>query len=109
QQFQKLYASERKGSILGSNPEETRCLRHEEALEVLTETEAWYKEQIYKALPQSAIGKTIADRLRLWPPPLVRNIDDGRFPIDNNPIENTISSIALGRKNYLVEGSRDAA
>ncbi len=46
QQFQKLYAIKRKGSILGLNPEETRCFRHEEALEVLTEIEAWYKEEI---------------------------------------------------------------
>ncbi len=37
QQFQKPYAIERKGSILGLNPGETRCLRHEEALEVLTD------------------------------------------------------------------------
>ncbi len=70
--------------------------------------EAWYKEEIYKALPQSAIGKAIAYTLRLWPR-LVRNIDDGHFRIDNNPIENTIRRIALGRKNYLFAGSHDAA
>ncbi|MCP4140982.1 MAG: transposase, partial [Chloroflexi bacterium] len=58
---------ERKSGILGVNPEEPRCLCHEEALEVLTEMEAWYKEEIYKVLPQSAIGKAIAYALRLWP------------------------------------------
>ncbi|MCP4143612.1 MAG: IS66 family transposase, partial [Chloroflexi bacterium] len=31
------------------------------------------------------------------------------FRIDNDPIENTIRSIALGRKNYLFAGSRLAA
>ncbi len=108
QQFQKLYAIERKASILGLSPEETRCLRHEEALEVLTEMEAWYREEIYKVLPQSAIGKAIAYTLRLWPR-LVRYIGDGRFRIDNNPIENTIRPVALGRKNYLFAGSHDAA
>ncbi|MCP4141336.1 MAG: IS66 family transposase, partial [Chloroflexi bacterium] len=97
-----------KGSILGLNPEETRCLRHEEALGVLTEIEAWYKEEIYKVLPQSAITKAIAYTLRLWPR-LVRYIDDGRFRIDNNPIENTIRPIALGRKNYLFARSHDPA
>src|SRR5690606_22141733 len=30
---------------------------------------------------------------------LTRYLDDGRFPIDNNPIENAIRPIALGRKN----------
>jgi len=28
-----------------------------------------------------------------------RNLDDGRHPIDNNPIKNAIRPIALGRKN----------
>ncbi|MCP4143642.1 MAG: IS66 family transposase, partial [Chloroflexi bacterium] len=108
QQFQKLNAIDRKGSILGLNPEETWCLHHEEALEVLTEIEAWSKEEIYKVLLQSAIGKAIAYTFRLWPR-LVRYIDDGRFRIDNNPIENTIRPIAFGRKNYLLAGSHDAA
>ncbi|MCP4141674.1 MAG: IS66 family transposase, partial [Chloroflexi bacterium] len=39
---------------------------------------------------------------------MVRYIDDGRFQNDNNPIENTIRPIALGRKNYLFAGSHDA-
>ncbi|MCP4140340.1 MAG: IS66 family transposase, partial [Chloroflexi bacterium] len=108
QQFQKLYAIERKGSVLGLSYEETRCLRHEKALKVLTEMDAWYKEEIYKVLPQCAIGKAIAYTLRLCPP-LVRYIDDCRFQIDNNPIENTIRPIALGRKNYLFARSHDAA
>ncbi|MCP4140344.1 MAG: transposase, partial [Chloroflexi bacterium] len=108
QQLQKLYAIERKSSILGLNLEKTRCLRHEEALEVLTEMEAWYKEEVYKALPQSAIGKAIAYTLRLWPA-LLRYIDDARFRIANNPIENTIRSLALGRKKYLFAGSHHAA
>ncbi len=108
QQFQKLYAIERKGSILELNQEETGCLRHEEALEVLTKMEAWYKGEIYKVLPQSAFGKAIAHTLRLWPS-LVRYIDDSRFRINNNPIENAIRPIALGRKNYLFAGSPLAA
>ncbi|MCP4139565.1 MAG: transposase, partial [Chloroflexi bacterium] len=94
--------------ILGLNPEETKCLRHEEAIEVLMVMEAWYKEEIYKALPQSAIGKTIAYTLLIWPC-LVRYIDDGRFRIDYNPMENTIRPIALARKNYLFAGSHDTA
>ena len=30
---------------------------------------------------------------------------DGRFPIDNNPVENAIRPIAVGRKNWLFAGS----
>ena len=37
------------------------------------------------------------------------DIEDGRFQIDNNLIENTIRPVALGRKNYLFAGSHEAA
>ena len=33
-----------------------------------------------------------------------RYATDGRLPIDNNPIENTIRPIALGKKNRLFAG-----
>ena len=39
---------------------------------------------------------------------LTRTLDDGRYPIDNNPIENAIRPIALGRKNWLFAGSETA-
>jgi hypothetical protein len=31
----------------------------------------------------------------------VRILDNGAWPIDNNPIENAIRPIAVGRKNWL--------
>jgi transposase len=37
-----------------------------------------------------------------------RYLDDGRYPIDNNPVENAIRPIALGRKNWLFAGSETA-
>ena len=38
----------------------------------------------------------------------LRYLEDGRYPIDNNPIENAIRPIALGRKNWLFAGSERA-
>jgi transposase len=32
-------------------------------------------------------------------------LGDGRFPIDNNPVENAIRPVALGRRNWLFAGS----
>ncbi len=55
----------------------------------------------------SGTGKALAYTLRRWDA-LVRYADDGRYPIDNNPIENAIRSIALGRKNWLFAGSEQA-
>jgi transposase len=40
---------------------------------------------------------------------LVRYVEDGRFEIDNNLIENSIRPVALGRKNYMFAGSHEGA
>ena len=39
---------------------------------------------------------------------LSRYATDGRLPIDNNPVENTIRPIAIGKKNWLFTGSEAA-
>jgi transposase len=36
-------------------------------------------------------------------------ITDGKLNIDNNPDENAIRPVAIGRKNYLFAGSHEAA
>ena len=38
----------------------------------------------------------------------MRYVDDGNLPIDNNPIENAIRPIAIGKKNWLFAGSERA-
>ena len=52
--------------------------------------------------------KAIDYALRRWPA-LARIVDDDAFPIHNNPIENAIRPIAVGRKNWLFAGSETAA
>jgi transposase len=106
--IQKLYDIERQareGSLL---PEDIRQLRQQQAKPVLDEMGEWLKEQINLVLPKSAIGGAIAYTLTLWPR-LIRYIEDGRFQIDNNLIENSIRPVALGRRNYMFAGSHEAA
>lgn len=55
----------------------------------------------------SGLAKAIDYSLKRWSA-LTRYLDDGRYPIDNNPIENAIRPIALGRKNWLFVGSPSA-
>ena len=55
----------------------------------------------------SGTANAIDYTLKRWPA-LARYLDDGRYPIDNNPIENAIRPIALGRKNWLFAGSEPA-
>jgi len=36
---------------------------------------------------------------------LIAYLEDGRYPIDNNPVENAIRPFAIGRKNWLFSAS----
>lgn len=51
------------------------------------------------ALPQSLLGKAITDTDGVWPG-LVRFLDDGRIPIDNNASERTMRSLVVGANNH---------
>jgi transposase len=63
----------------------------------------WMQQQYLHVLPKSAIGKALAYSLERWHK-LSLYIIDGRLKIDNNPVENSIRPVALGRKNYLFAG-----
>jgi transposase len=106
--FQALYDIERDIRERNPEPDAVRTTRQKKSKPVLDQLEAWMREQIIVVPPKSAIGVALAYTLRLWPR-LIRYIDDGRFHIDNNLIENSIRPVALGRKNYLFAGSHEAA
>nr|MBA3674641.1 transposase [Chitinophagaceae bacterium] len=40
---------------------------------------------------------------------LTKYIEDGKFEIDNNPVERCIRPVAIGRKNYMFAGSEEGA
>jgi transposase len=106
--MQKLYVIERNTKLISHDYDAIRELRQKESLPVLLEMETWLKENLVETLPKSSIGQAIAYTLNLWPR-LSRYIDDGRYQIDNNLIENSIRPVAIGRKNYLFAGSHEAA
>lgn len=106
--IRKLYDIEHQAREEVLSFDEIKQLRQEKAKPILDEMGQWLKEQINLTLPRSAIGGAIAYTLTLWPR-LIRYIEDGRFQIDNNLIENSIRPTTLGRKNYLFAGSHEAA
>jgi len=106
--FQKLYETERKCRLLNLNNEARKKMRQEESMPVLTELKEFLAENISVVPPKSAMGKAIAYTTNIWSN-LERYVEDGRYEIDNNTIENTIRPLALGRKNYLFAGSHKAA
>ena len=65
---------------------------------------AWLILQRQRATDGTAIAKAIDYSLGRWQA-LVRFLDDGNLPIDNNWLENRIRPIALGRANWLFAGS----
>jgi len=103
-----LYDIEREARENQMSYDQIRELRVARAEEILKALEDWLIDQAPVVLPRSAIGIAVSYALGLWPR-LKKYIEDGRFNIDNNLIENSIRPVALGRKNYLFAGSHDAA
>ena len=68
----------------------------------------WMKEQYVQVLPQSPIGQALAYSIQRWDK-LSIYTTNGMLCIDNNPVENSIRPVAIGRKNYLFAGSHEAA
>jgi len=52
-------------------------------------------------------AKALDYTLKRWQS-LIRYAETGHLPIDNNPVENVIRPIALGKKNWLFAGSERA-
>ncbi len=55
-------------------------------------------------LPKSPIAQAIRYCLSNWAA-LTRYIEDADLHIDNNPAENSLRSVVIGRKNWLFAGS----
>ena len=106
--IQDLYAIERKAREREIDFETRKRYRQLYAKPILSELETWLKKNLDQTLPKSAIGEAIGYSHSLWPK-LKAYIDDGKYEIDNNLIENAIRPLALGRKNYLFAGSHKAA
>lgn len=106
--MQKLYAVERICREENKDHEQRKDLRMQSALPVLNELHNWFKQEIIKVTPKSLIGEAIGYSLARWEK-LMLYCTDGKLEIDNNPVENSIRPVALGRKNYLFAGSHNAA
>ncbi len=106
--IQQLYAIERKARDRQVNDQTKRRYRQLYAKPILEKLEQWMKGASFKVLPKSAIGKAIAYTQNLYPS-LKLYIEDGKYEIDNNNIENAVRPLALGRKNYLFAGSHQSA
>jgi len=68
----------------------------------------WVETQHKNVFTKGAIGSTLhyaVNQLTLIEP----FFEDSRIQPDNNPIENKIRPLVLGRKNFLFAGSQEGA
>jgi len=86
---------------------ERTTLRHREALPLLASMREWLKATRMTVANGGGTAKAIDYSLKRWPA-LARYAMSGALPIDNNPVENAIRPICLGKKNWLFTGSERA-
>jgi len=87
--------------------EERKRIRETQAIPILDELYAYLLHQSHTLAPSSISAKAVNYTLKRWSS-LIRYANSGDLPIDNNPAENAIRPIALGRKNWLFIGSESA-
>ena len=81
--------------------------RQEQAQPLLDSMHDWLRQTRMMVANGGGLARAIDYSLKRWAA-LSRYSTDGRFPIDNNPVENIIRPIALGRRNWLFTGSERA-
>lgn len=100
-----LYAIEEGARELDDRSRNAR--RQQLAKPALDDLKHWLDDFAPKVLGNTGLHRAVQYTRKRWPA-LIRYLDDGRYPIDNNPIENAIRPIAIGRKNWLFAGSDTA-
>jgi hypothetical protein len=100
-EIQKLYTIERIIKEQHLSVEEIKLVRQIKSVPILATLGAWMKQQYMQTLPKSAIGKAFGYSIERWEK-LSLYTKNGMLNIDNNPVENSIRPVALGRKNYLL-------
>ncbi len=83
------------------------ALRQQEARPRLPALHDWLIVQRLKTADGSGLARAIDHSLKRWPA-LIRYVDSGTLPIDNNMVENAIRPITLGRRNWLCTGTERA-
>ena len=101
----KLYAIEQAGRQLDVSARLE--LRRREAKPVLDALFTWLFTTRKSVADGSGTAKAIDYSLKRWEA-FIRYADSGHLPIDNNPVENAIRPIAIGKKNWLFAGSERA-
>ncbi len=104
--YQKLYDIEDEGKDL--RPADRLALRQDKSRPIFDEMQSWMDDADRRVrnciVPRSDFGKAIQYIRNHWGP-LTRYLEDPEVPIDNNETEQLMKQVAIGRKNWLFQGS----
>uniref|UniRef100_UPI0003B301DE IS66 family transposase n=1 Tax=Novosphingobium sp. B-7 TaxID=1298855 RepID=UPI0003B301DE len=96
-----LYAIERQiADCSAQERQQARMASKAKALEFF----AWAGDVLSRASARSPLAEALRYAMKLRPQ-LLTYTEDGRLDIDNNPAENALRGICLGRKNWLFAGA----
>ncbi len=82
--------------------------RQQESKPIIDKIKSWLDKSIAGSLPKSKLGEALYYLQSQWLS-LIRYIEDGGYPIDNNAAENAIRPFVIGRKNWLFSASQQGA
>ena len=94
----RLYMVEKECRL--STIEERYQSRQEISKPILDAIRQWLDTNIPTTAPKSALGKAMAYMNKFWPR-LIRYVEAGHLPIDNNETERAIRPFAIGRRAWL--------
>jgi transposase len=91
----------------GKTVEVRALLRQAQSQPLLEALKLWLLHTRQSVANGGALAKAIDYSLKRWSA-FARYAENGVYPIDNNPVENAIRPICLGKKNWLFAGSEAA-
>ncbi len=104
--IQTLYRIE--SAIKYLSPEEKYQRRQKESVPVINKMQRWLEKSLPNIPPKTKLGEALRYLHNQWPR-LIRYLDDGDYPLDNNLAENAIRPFTIGRKNWLFSNSQAGA
>lgn len=95
-----MYTLEANLKAQGADFERVAAERQAKAIPIMDAMETWMEEVHTQCTPSEPMGKALDYAYKLWPR-MRRYALDGRYQIDNNPVERHQRPSVMGRKNYL--------
>lgn len=106
--FAQLYRVERIAAHINADADKRYYLRQRLSEPVISQLHELLTNPGFTVLPGNKLGIAINYMLSNWEK-LTRYIENGLYPIDNNPVERIIRRLAIGRKNWMFAGSDNGA